>query len=272
MNLDNKFLDQNNIEIANEFLERGYIINEIKDIESLKFISNLFIFELNNVIKTSEKLSQKLLNSLHEYIEIENLNNIRIDLLNRLNKNKDFKLAYFNIARDALSVIVGNELVMQKNINLSIQFPNDSSSLLETHADTWSGDSPYEVVVWFPLVDCYKTKSMYILSPEKSKELNENFSDYAGNTSDQLFEAISRDVEFIKINYGQFMIFNQSLPHGNRVNLESETRISMNCRFKSLFSPYNDKKLGEFFIPITIKPATINGLNYSLPGDFSEET
>ena len=56
---------------------------------------------------------------------------------------------------------------MQNKVNLSIQYPNDSSSLLETHADTWSGDSPYEVVVWLPLVDCYKTKSMYILPPEK---------------------------------------------------------------------------------------------------------
>ena len=29
-----------------------------------------------------------------------------------------------------------------------------------------SGDSPFEVVVWIPLVDCYKTKTMYILPPK----------------------------------------------------------------------------------------------------------
>ena len=52
---------------------------------------------------------------------------------------------------------------MQMRISLSIQLPNDDSSLLPVHADTWSGVSPYEVVVWLPMVDCYKTKSMYIL-------------------------------------------------------------------------------------------------------------
>ena len=52
---------------------------------------------------------------------------------------------------------------MQKRINLSIQLPNDSSSLLPLHSDIWSGDSPFEAVVWIPLVDCFKTKSMYIL-------------------------------------------------------------------------------------------------------------
>ena len=39
----------------------------------------------------------------------------------------------------------------------------------------------------------------------------------------------------------------------------------MNCRFKSLFSPYGDKKLGEFFEPITLKPASKIGLNYKHP-------
>ena len=39
----------------------------------------------------------------------------------------------------------------------------------------------------------------------------------------------------------------------------------MNCRFKSLFSPYGDKKLGEFFVPITTKVATTIGMNYSYP-------
>ena len=47
-----------------------------------------------------------------------------------------------------LDMIVGNELVMQKSINLSIQLPNDDSSLLPIHADVWSGDSPFEVVAW----------------------------------------------------------------------------------------------------------------------------
>ena len=47
--------------------------------------------------------------------------------------------------------------------------PNDSSSLLPLHTDTWSGVSPYEIVVWFPLVDCYKTKTMYILPANKLK-------------------------------------------------------------------------------------------------------
>ena len=59
---------------------------------------------------------------------------------------------------------------MQLRINLSIQMPNDDSSLLPIHSDVWSGDSPFESVIWLPLVNCYKTKSIYLLN----KTLTEN--------------------------------------------------------------------------------------------------
>ena len=73
-----------------------------------------------------------------------------------------------------LSNIVGNELAMQNNINLSIQIPNDESSLLPIHSDTWSGDSPFETVLWLPMVNCYKTKSMFILDAKKMNKFNKN--------------------------------------------------------------------------------------------------
>ena len=61
------------------------------------------------------------------------------------------------------------------------------------------------------------------------------------------------------------MLFNQSLPHGNRPNNERETRWSLNCRFKSIFTPYRDKKLGEFFEPITLRKVSELAINYELP-------
>jgi hypothetical protein len=73
---------------------------------------------------------------------------------------------------------------------------------------------------------------------------------------------------FIEVAYGEALVFSQNVLHGNRVNEEPETRWSMNCRFKSALSPYADKKLGEFFEPITLRPATRLGLRYRLPDGF----
>jgi len=154
---------------------------------------------------------------------------------------------------------------MQQRVNLSIQFPQDDSSLLPVHADTWSGDSPFEVVVWTPLVNCYGSKSMYILPPEQNSKLEGTFSKRVGYSSEDLYQSISDKVQWLEVKYGEVLIFNQALPHGNIINKENETRWSMNCRFKSVFTPYGDKKLGEFFEPITLRAASKTGLVYQYP-------
>ena len=154
---------------------------------------------------------------------------------------------------------------MKLRVNLSIQLPQDDGSLLPIHSDTWSGDSPFEVVVWIPLVDCYDTKTMFLLPPQESKKLTRNFTNHAGKNSETLYQSIAKKVIWLEARYGEVVVFNQSLPHGNRVNQEKETRWSLNCRFKGVFTPYSDKKLGEFFEPITLRASSQNGMSYQFP-------
>ena len=106
---------------------------------------------------------------------------------------------------------------------------------------------------------------MYLLPPEADRLLQEEFGHYAGRSSEELFRRIEDEVTWIEIKAGEVLIFNQNLPHGNRVNQESETRWSMNCRFKGIFTPYGDKKIGEFFEPITLKAASRIGMSYRFP-------
>ena len=161
------------------------------------------------------------------------------------------------------------QLAMQKRINLSIQLPDDDSSLLPVHADVWSGDSPFEVVIWVPLVNCYGTKTMFLLPPKPDKEVSEKLALFREQSAEELYNSIQTDLHWIEISYGEVLLFTQNLMHGNRINTESQTRWSLNCRFKSLFSPYAEKRLGDFFEPITIRPATRFGMTYRLPEGFA---
>lgn len=259
------FLNEFEIEQSRIFFEKGYLISEIQEKESLKYISDFFI-NATSSYSTNIKINENFLDTLnfiHNSINVEELNSFRLSIIDSMAKDKKFREHYYLLSKNLLDIVVGNELAMQNRVNLSIQMPNDDSSLLPIHADTWSGDSPYEAVIWMPLVDCYDTKSMYLLSPEHLSKIT-NFKS-GDEKSNDLFEYVKDDVDWIKIDYGQVMIFNQSLPHGNIINTTSETRWSMNCRFKSLFSPYGDKGIGEFFEPITTKPMTKLGLNYKFP-------
>ncbi len=69
----------------------------------------------------------------------------------------------------------------------------------------------------------------------------------------------------MKVQYGEALLFSHSVIHGNRVNMESTTRWTMNVRFKSLLSPFGNKEPGESFIPITIRAATRVGYEYREP-------
>lgn len=155
---------------------------------------------------------------------------------------------------------------MQRRLNLSIQLPGDESSLLPVHADVWAGDSPFEVVLWVPLVDCHDTKSMFLLPPEPDRAARARWDELGGKSTEDLFRAIEADLEWLSVPYGKVVVFSQTLMHGNRVNREKDSRWSMNCRFKGVFSPYGDKKLGEFFEPITLRAASRMGLDYEFPG------
>ena len=249
------FSSQKDKKIEKEFIEQGYIIRPVANKDALDKIQKFAVDKLS-------KKGNDSLNKTHESISIEELNIFRLEVIKEINEQPWLREAYYQIAKPYLDILVGNELVMQLRVNLSIQMPKDESSLLPVHADTWSGDSPYEVVVWLPLVDCYDTKSMYLLPPKAVSKLSDNFK--LGD-SEQLFNAIEGDVNWMKIDYGEVLVFNQIYPHGNRVNKEGETRWSLNCRFKSLFSPYKDKKIGEFFEPITLRPVTKVSMNYKLP-------
>ena len=249
------FSSQEDKKIEKEFIEQGYIIRPVADKDALDKIKKFAL----------RKLSNKSLDKTHESVSINELNTFRLDVIKEINDQPWLREAYFQIVKPYLDVLVGNELAMQLRVNLSIQMPGDESSLLPVHADTWSGDSPYEVVVWLPLVDCYNTKSMYFLPPKVANSLSDNFKLHTQGDSEQLFNTIKDDVKWMKVDYGEVLVFNQIYPHGNVVNEENETRWSMNCRFKSLFSPYKDKKIGEFFEPITMRPVTKVAMNYKLP-------
>jgi len=253
----------NNLEkkVSKNFLSKGYIINKVNSKESLNYITLL----VKQTIKNVTKKNCYNLNKFHNKISFNSLNEVRLKIISRINNDPNLRFHYFNLARDMIYILAGNELMMQKNINLSIQFPHDKSSLLPIHSDVWSGDSPFEINLWVPLVDCYNTKSMYILE----QKLHENFIRLMRkknlSSSEEIFKTFKKKVKWLKVNYGEFLIFNQSLPHGNVVNLEDETRWSMNCRFKSFFSPYGDKKIGEFFLPITTRAMTEVGINFKYP-------
>jgi sporadic carbohydrate cluster 2OG-Fe(II) oxygenase len=260
------FFTSEESKLTSEYLTQGYVVRPIKHLTSLDWLRANFMRFSSDFLAAHAKCDPgKWLDHIHCHVSAYNLNEFRLEMIKKINAESELRLRYFELAQPWLEILAGNELAMQTRLNLSIQLPGDNSSLLPIHADTWSGDSPFEVVVWIPLVDCYGTKSMYILPSEKEKRLRQQLFERGATDSNDLYESIASDVRWLEVPYGHVLLFNQCLPHGNRTNQEPDTRWSMNCRFKGIFTPYRDKQIGEFFEPITLRAVSRIGIDYQDP-------
>jgi sporadic carbohydrate cluster 2OG-Fe(II) oxygenase len=259
--------------LIEDFLSQGYVICDVEDRAALDRMRHEIVSTaVQSLGKPLPADDGEFLDGLHDLIAIDQLNPLRLALYHGINAKPWFRPTYFRLGRGMLETLVGNELAMQNRINFSIQLPDDKTSLLDIHADVFSGETPYQVVQWLPLVDVRATKSMFILPRPKSEAVIARFADFSEGGMRALYDEVKRDLVWLDIPYGKVLIFCPNFLHGNVVNDEATTRWSLNARFTGLFSPYDspEKDLGSFYLPITVRPTTRLGMAYRPPSGFRE--
>lgn len=272
MALIESFTDERESALSREFLDQGYVVVDVDDKARLDaFRHEIVKLACGHIGCDLPEDDGDFLNSVHERVAVEDVNALRLHVFQQLNNNAWARPTYLSLARSAIDAIVGNELAMQNKVNLSIQMPNDPTSVLPVHADPWSAETPFEVVQWMPLVDVYDTKAMFILPPEVNRTVRGKMSNLPNGGRDfDLFEEFKDDFHWVSVPYGKVLVFSPLLLHGNIMNVTDETRWSFNCRLTGLFTPYTseEKCLGRFYTPITPKVLSRIGMNYKEPEGF----
>jgi sporadic carbohydrate cluster 2OG-Fe(II) oxygenase len=262
--------EKNDIEL---FQKQGYLIKKTKNTKALYYLQKKIVeFILTSKPNLKKKILKnnhiKFFEDLHKHVSKKDLNNLRLSAINKLNKDKKFSKNYYIVCKDVLDTIVGNEIAMQKKINLSIQMPNEQQSRLPMHSDIYAGESPFEVVMWIPLMNIDAcSHSMFITNPKSNKKINEEVTKSKNKSINEIYLKYKKHFKYIKISFGEILIFTPILQHGNQINKTNITRSSLNCRFKSLLSPYDvfsktHRNIPHFYKPLNIKPLTKIGFNF----------
>ena len=233
--------------MSDNFRKYGFDIIESKYIEELKIIRDEICTLITNIFDLPDKVeSSILLNQFHKFISdlsLGDLNSKRVDLINAINSKLNINRRIFKIFKSEIESQIGPDILIQKGCNLVLQMPSDPNPS-ELHRDA-PPNSLYELVLWVPLVDAYKTKSMYLLDKDQSlraKSKIEEFSDWSE------YELHCREsAKSINVPFGNALIFHAGLLHGSDINIENETRVSLNLRFKNIFSPQGLKNQLQFF-------------------------
>lgn len=209
-----------------------------------------------SIIKSSNKKFNGNLDDLHMFESKSNINKLRLKIFNEINSKYNWENFILKICGNEIKEIHGQDLLIQSKINLSIQIPNDETSVLPKHTDCNSADSPFQSNVWIPLTNAFDTNSMFLFDKKRSLKYFQSINKIKKVTNKNIFSRVLKK-DFIKIDYGQCLLFNPAQLHGNQVNKTNKTRVSLNVRIKSLFSPEPtdrnpDRKLGTYYKPLQI--------------------
>jgi len=238
--------------MINNNFKNGFEIVKAEDFSKLNSLRKNIYLETKKIFNIPEKDPSIGFNNFHKYVKnlsATEINTKKVKLIKKISNKFDFGEIVFNSFEKIITKTLGPDILVQKTCNFVIQVPRDPNPS-SIHRDA-PFNSAYEVVVWIPLVDCYKTKSMYILdkrSTDKSlKFLNKNKNNW------KKFENYAKKLSINpSISFGQGLFFFSGLIHGSEINREKETRISLNVRFKNLFAPSGIKNQYQFFKPLRI--------------------
>jgi len=240
-------------------LKKGYFIIKLEK----RYYKELRNFIIRNISKKNKNLK---LEDLHKLVKVSKLNQLRMNLFKSINKSSAFKKNLYNSAEKFIEGCVGSEMC-SSDVNLSIQMPKDDSSLLEMHADFFSGESLFQINLWIPFVNVKNTQSMFIIDPKKSYKILKEIKDNKKINFEKIHKKYLKNFKWLNLKSGEALIFSPNCLHGNTVNKEKRTRISINIRYKNIFSPYskikNEKKIGGFYKMLSPKAITLFNLKHN---------
>ncbi len=229
-----------------------------KGFTQFKLQDDQFILSLRTKLlelaREKTKAPIERLEEIHRYIKPEELNNFRMAAITLINQDLEFRKSIVDQVMPFLSEFLGNDLVVQRNLNLVLLAPHDLTSQLPLHADTWTGHSPFEIAMLVPLAEVVAEQNMFILPKPELQSFKSR--DTSGMTLQILTKEIGSSFEYLNMAPGEVFFFWHHLPHGNAENLSPLTHWSLNLRFKNIFTPYGQKKLGDYFIPLQSSPFT----------------
>jgi len=241
------------------FFERGFEIFEATDLDRLSSLRQLLFEHLREKVAYRGESIDEFFNGFHHYgLSGAELNQIRLAAVKFCTEQKAARLVFESLSQPLLQLL-GPDVASQRLCNVVIHQPGDTNQA-PIHRDAPS-NSHFELIAWVPLVDAFGTKSMYLLDKARSSQALGALKE--GGSFQSFCDYTEKNGRCVEVPYGSICLFQAGLAHGVPVNQESQTRWSLNVRFKNLFSPYGDKGLGDFFEVLRLSPLSRIAFDFS---------
>jgi len=218
-----------------ELEKKGYAICEVEDFNLFKKLTDSFVKNIN-IPGINKKNITEARRSLAKMSKAE----INKSMINFLTFNKNLSEMMINSFPNLIENLCGKELFIQRRAHTTINAPGDNQAKQVAHYEMISGISPFAYILWAPLHDLEDDGGAYHIELKKSIDLMKK-GEANGLVSGPEVLNFMENNKPPRMKFGQAIIFNPFVIHGN-VPFNSEfARIACNVRFQSFKKPLLQK-------------------------------
>ena len=213
---------------------KGYAVIEIEDKNLLDELKNSFIKKINilNNLKNDMNFARKKIAKMSK----AEVNQCMVDLL----KFNNLSETIISSCPKLVQSLCGKELFIQRRATIVMNVPGDGQAKQWPHYELMSGISPFSFIIWVPLHDLEENSGVYYFDQNRSLEIMKKEQE-TGIVNGPLVLDMMADQKPEKLNFGQAIVFNPFVLHGN-IEFSSElARIACTARFQSSDKPLLQK-------------------------------
>jgi len=213
---------------------KGYAVFSIENMQIFEKLRDYFIAKIN-ISNGSEKNIDVVRKALAKMSKAE-INKSMINLLTFTNLSE----MMINSCSKLVETLCGKELFIQRRAHTIINVPGEGQAKQWTHYEMISGISPYSYVIWAPLHDLEDHGGVYYIDQKESSEIMKK-EEASGLVNGPMVLNMMQHQKPTRLKFGQAIIFNPFVLHGN-VSFNSKfARIACNVRFQSYNEPLLQK-------------------------------
>ena len=213
---------------------QGYAVIPVENMKTFIKLRDSFI-ERINISNGSEKNIDFVRKAMAKMSKAE-INRSMIDLLKFTNLSE----MIINSCPKLVESLCGKELFIQRRATIIMNVPGEGQAKQWPHYELMSGISPFTYVIWAPLHDLEDKSGAYYINQKESLEVMKK-EQAAGLVNGPTVLNMMQNQKPTPLKFGQAIIFNPFVLHGNVTFNSKFARIAYSVRFQSNNKPLLQK-------------------------------
>ena len=212
----------------------GYAVVPVENMEMFTKLRDSFV-ERINISNGSEKNIDSVRKAMAKMTKAE-INRSMIDILKFTNLSE----IIINSFPKLIELLCGKELFIQRRATVITNVPGEGQAKQWPHYELMSGISPFTYIIWAPLHDLEAMSGAYYIDRKESLKFMKK-EQAAGLVNGPTVLNLMQNQKPTSLKFGQAIIFNPFIIHGNVTFNSKFARIASGVRFQSCNKPLLQK-------------------------------